>query len=257
MLKQKQGFVLIEGLVAAALIAMFAGSIAGVYLSVNKIERQEIDDIQARLLSHGALEAVRAIRDGDSPAFSAGTYGIATTSGAFAFSGSSDTDGDFTRAVTITEATTDTFRASVVTTGGASSKTFATYFTRWREALPLLASLELDTSELDLYSQNRRIRDVFVNNVSDEDITITDIDVSWSGGTPLNTLFQVRLDNSQVWSGLEFNPASSLDISDTVVEADDDREFEFRFSLPVEGATITLTLYTDAGEYTLTFQAVE
>ena len=92
------------------------------------------------------------------------------------------------------------------------------------------------------------------NNVSAEDVTITDIDISWTGGVALTEL---RLDNSKKWDGSELSPAS-LDISDTVVQAGDDRELELRFASSIEGSTITMTAYTLTGdEYVFVFLAQE
>ena len=75
MAREQRGFLLLEGLLAAALVAIFAGSISGLYLSLQRLERQETVDIRARYVAHAGIELARSIRDSDSPAFVAGVYG--------------------------------------------------------------------------------------------------------------------------------------------------------------------------------------
>lgn len=131
----QRGFLLIEGLLAAALTSLVVGAIAGVYLSTSQVHEQKIDDVHLLFLAHEGLEVARTIRDADSENFSTGTFGIATTTGSWAFSGSSDTYNGFTRSVTVASVDADLFKVTALVSSAVNSRTLSTYLSRWREAV--------------------------------------------------------------------------------------------------------------------------
>ncbi len=101
--KKNTGSTLLEAIIAIAiLVIVFTGiimvSLGGLTGSLRGEER-----LQATALAQETLEAVRSIRDFDWKNLTAGVHGLSDESGYWAFSGASDTAGNYTRSITVTD----------------------------------------------------------------------------------------------------------------------------------------------------------
>jgi Tfp pilus assembly protein PilV len=96
-----RGLILIEVLLAVALLAAVASSIL-LFLTSQLVNLKSVKE-QTRMvtLAEESMEAVRAIRDADWDAFTLGSHGLAFTDGLWSFSGASDTTEGFARTVTV------------------------------------------------------------------------------------------------------------------------------------------------------------
>ncbi len=128
---------MVEVLLAIALFSLLVlflvGSLAFNSTNDGTVSRRA----KALTLAEGGLEAVRGIRDGDFANVTVGTFGLATTSTGFIFSGSSDTTDIFTRAITVTSLDSYTKEVSVEVTwneqfGREGTITLASRLTDWR-----------------------------------------------------------------------------------------------------------------------------
>jgi prepilin-type N-terminal cleavage/methylation domain-containing protein len=102
---RRQGFSLIEAILASsilALTAMFAiGAIVYAQQSIFSIDQRQ----GAVFFAEEGLEASRSIRDGAFNALADGTHGLAASAGIWVFSGAEDTQGIYTRNLTVTALT--------------------------------------------------------------------------------------------------------------------------------------------------------
>lgn len=98
---RKKAFAVMDVILGASLFALVAAFAIPAYLYGQ--EAVMIDGKRQRALSYAetGLEAVRNIRDNDFYELSPGTYGLATSSNGWVLSGSSDSDGEFTRRIII------------------------------------------------------------------------------------------------------------------------------------------------------------
>lgn len=98
-----RGFSLIEAMLSAALLAMFATSTLGILAYGNERQARVGKKIQAIFLAEEGLEAVRALRNQNYTLVTPGTFGLATANGQWALQGQSDTTGWFTRQLSIND----------------------------------------------------------------------------------------------------------------------------------------------------------
>ena len=140
-IQKQRGFGLVEVLLAIALLGLLFTIFAGVYLYGQESSVLAGNRQRAVLIAEEGLEAVRNIRDegaeGSFEALAPGTYGLAVVSGQWAFAGSSDTTGIYTRQIVISDV--DTNRKDVVSTVSwqqnaqrTGSVAFATRLTNWQ-----------------------------------------------------------------------------------------------------------------------------
>lgn len=130
------GFSLVEVILSSAVFVLLVTALVGAYLYGQEATALAGNRARAVMFAEEGLEAVRNIRD---PAFANltnGTYGLATTSNQWNFSGSSDVNGMFTRQVTIGTVTANEkqMSSSVSWTQNAQragSVTLTTYLTNW------------------------------------------------------------------------------------------------------------------------------
>ena len=104
--KYQKGFSLVEVILASSVFILLATALVGSYLYGQESTALAGNRARAVLLAEEGLEAVRNIRDegaeGSFGTLTAGTYGLATSSNQWIFSGGSDATSIFTRTITIT-----------------------------------------------------------------------------------------------------------------------------------------------------------
>lgn len=100
-LRDNKGQSLIEALVALSVFILGTATIGFLILDANVASRQGIERTEAVLLAREGLEAARSIRDANFNNLTAGAHGIMLSSNRWIFSGTSDTQDQFTRIITI------------------------------------------------------------------------------------------------------------------------------------------------------------
>lgn len=226
-----KGFSIVELIVGIALFAIVASgavvSILGSFRSVLAGEAQS----QASFVALQSFEAVKSIKIQNWSALVNGPHGLIQTAGVWSFSGTSDSSGGFIRVVTIA----DVFRlnGAIVTSGGtldpetkkititvswlsmsviSNSIVFETYVTKWRSGktpgtiAPSCATqaecLDINSAGAILTNVGKRLEGILLGNFDTANaITISKMRVSWTGGTPGNTLSVIRINGSNVWNG--------------------------------------------------------
>jgi len=139
-INEKNGFVSVEALLAAAIFGLLVTGIVGAYLYGQEATAISGSRVRAVMLAEEGLEVARNIRDASYENLIDGTYGLATSSNQWVFSTSSpDIIGEFTRQVTI--ATIDTKRKSVTSNISwsqnqqrAGSVSLTSHLTNWMTA---------------------------------------------------------------------------------------------------------------------------
>jgi Tfp pilus assembly protein PilV len=100
-IKKQFGFSVVEVLIAGAVLTVFMAGIVSALVAFGKNINTSGNKQRAVMLSEEALEASRNIRDASFSNLIDGTYGLATTTNQWNFSGSSDQTGIFTRQTAI------------------------------------------------------------------------------------------------------------------------------------------------------------
>lgn len=136
-----KGFSIVEIVLAGATFSLIITALVGALLYGEEATALGGARGRASLLAEEGLEAVRNIADESFSNLVDGTYGLAQSGGQWIFSGASDTNGVFTRAVVVS--TIDSKRKSVTSTvtwqqnpSRTGTVQLATRFMNWRAASP-------------------------------------------------------------------------------------------------------------------------
>ncbi|MCA9375763.1 MAG: prepilin-type N-terminal cleavage/methylation domain-containing protein [Candidatus Doudnabacteria bacterium] len=100
-----QGFSLIEVLLAVGLFALVVTALVGVLFVGQEGTQAAGDRVRASFLADEGLQAVRSMRDTDPTLVVEGVHGLSMESGVWAFVGTSDASGVFTRTVLVEDLT--------------------------------------------------------------------------------------------------------------------------------------------------------
>lgn len=138
----KNGFSLLEVILAAALFGIFAVALLSALSYGNSTAIRATERGRATYVAEEGLEAVRSIRSVNFSALTNGTFGLLTvTGGQWALTGTSDTTGHFTRVITISDH--NTLTKKIITTiswpdtnGETISTTLTTLLSNWQSATP-------------------------------------------------------------------------------------------------------------------------
>ena len=145
-----------EILVAVAIFSIILVLITGATASTGMNVRHSVNNQQAANLAEEGIEASRNLRDSsaDFANLPDGTYGLSTTGDQWNLSGSSDTQGIFTRAVTITS--TGTHQKKIDSSvswadqySGTNSHLATSYLTNWRAIYILGNGLTINKSVIN------------------------------------------------------------------------------------------------------------
>jgi len=137
----RSGQSLLEIMIGLALIVLGVGSAAVLVFGGQKILIDRGNTISARNLAKEGLDAARAIRERNWSELTDGEHGLVFATSAWAFSGSSDTDGFFTRKIIITTQDENTKKVESEVTWAADplrtlNVELVTLLTNWENALP-------------------------------------------------------------------------------------------------------------------------
>lgn len=142
------------------------------------------EEMQARFLASEGLEAIRSILEHDFDAVTAGEYGLALTSGVWSLNGLGDTQGKFSRYVSIVEVDGENKEATAHVSWGdgisARDVSLATIFSDWEQQSGDAASLDVDFNNAMLSSSSTVLSSIALRNTGAEDITLTEMSVEWT-----------------------------------------------------------------------------
>lgn len=235
-----------ELLVAIGVFVVGIATIGLLIMDAYVSSRQGVERTQAVLLAKEGLEAARSIRDGDFDNLAAGTHGIALSGGYWIFSGTSDTQDQFARQITVTNLNVDTKQVQSqvtwqITAVRQGSVVLTDYLTDWNQTHGQAGELGVDTKEAELGEGDTELTGITIENTGVSDITIDKITVWWDGDRLIE---EIVIDGNAVWS--ETGPGSpsgkqpsgtELDIQDFVVTAGGGQYSidRFKFDGPMTG----------------------
>jgi hypothetical protein len=214
-LLNRNGMSLYEVVLASAIFALTATMFAGAYVVATQSRSFAANQDRAAFLAEEGLEATRNIRDASFTALTAGTWGLATSTGHWTLSGSSDTTGIFKRQIIISKinTTTDQVVSSINWPAGKGDTatilltTNVINFTSPLQASCLLintgSSTIGGTGNLDLLG-------ITLGNSCAGTITPTAVTVSW---TPTaDALTSIKINGATAWTGSD-NSGGTIPIS--------------------------------------------
>jgi len=251
----EKGQSLVEVLVALGVFVIGVVAVGVLVIDAGTASRQGVERTQAVLLAREGLEAARSIRDADFDNLSSGSHGVVLSGDTWGFSGTSDTQDQFTRTITITSLDVDTkqVESSVTwqfTEARQSSVVFTDYLTDWNQTHGNAGELSVNIDDVEI--NNKKLEDLKIENTGGSDITIDKITVWWDNS---NLIEKIRVDGDDIWKhNGEGTPdgqqpsGTELDVVDYTVEAGEGlyNIDEFRFDNSMSGtAFIILFTMTD------------
>ncbi len=160
---KQSGASVVEVLLASTVLGMLSLAVIGALIYGRASTAESGNRERATLLAEEGVEAARNIRDANYTNLVDGTYGLAQTSNQWAFSGSSDSDGFFTRQVTV--ASNGTSRKTVTSNvswnrgaRGTGSVSVSTQFTNWLATIVRSWANPAVESSLDLTNTNNGLK---------------------------------------------------------------------------------------------------
>ncbi len=200
----QQGQSLIEILFAIALFTVGVVTVGYVLFDAFDSLRHGMEATQARLLAQEGIEAVRAIRDGDADGLEEGIFGLALDAGKWAFRDVPDTDGIFTRSVTIDAIEMEAWNITSTVTwddpnGQQKEYTIDTVQTNWEQTIGHAGELGVDAGNVAINSSSTQISGVTLYNAgeSDDILTIDAFELLFEDG---GSVEEVVLDGDVVFS---------------------------------------------------------
>lgn len=143
--KINKGFSLVEAILASSVFALIVSALVGAWLYGQESTVLAGNRVQAVFFAEEGLEAVKNIRDADFEELVDGTHGLMVSGYQWILSGSSDTNGIFTRQIEIFSVDDD--RKEIVSTitwqqnsQRSGSVSAVTYLTNWQTSTPAMAS---------------------------------------------------------------------------------------------------------------------
>ncbi|MEX0917613.1 MAG: hypothetical protein WDZ93_00475 [Candidatus Paceibacterota bacterium] len=134
----QSGFLLVEVILAVSVFVLLVTALVGAWLYGQESTMLAGERVRAALLAEEGLEAARNIGDEDFANLADGTHGLAISGGGWAFSGSSDTSGVFTRQLEISSVDDDRKEITATVTWQQNQQregnvSLVTYLTNWQE----------------------------------------------------------------------------------------------------------------------------
>lgn len=183
----ERAFSLIEVIISSALVLLLATLFINAVLTGETGVAASGMHARASLVAEEGIEAVHNIRDSSFLNLVDGTYGLGQSGGTWALIGTSDTEGAFTRSITIS--TIDTQTKLVVSTvtwpeaaGRTGSVSLSSYITDFSQLVPQSKSLQVNVSGGHI-SANTKVVGIKIKNIGASPITLSSTTVAWSGGS--------------------------------------------------------------------------
>lgn len=137
MAQSPRGFSVLEPLFAGSLLAIVALGVVSAITYTGSLRVEQTRASTAVFFAEEGLAAVRSMRDASFASLTVGTHGLATSSGAWIFTGTSDSPAEgFVRTVTVSSisSTSREIESSVAWSDdvGTSTRSLTTRLTNWR-----------------------------------------------------------------------------------------------------------------------------
>ncbi len=214
--KNKKGLSIIEVIIATSIFVILVSAIVPLYIGGYDTSIRDTSKLQADMLVQQGLEAVRSIRDQNFSNLTNGDHGLTRAGGYWAFNGTQDTVGKFTRVVNVTDATrnaacalggikTDVYTKQVTvtvtwnyTTGSVGQESVKEYLANWMErgGCEEAANLLIDLSGAYLSSDEHRVAGITLQNMGNVPITIDKVKGEWDNGAKIE---EVKMASNIVW----------------------------------------------------------
>lgn len=210
LLKSQKGQSLVEVLIALGVFVLGIATIGFLVLDANVSTRQGVERTQATLLAKEGLEAARSIRDADFDNLTAGPHGIVLSGNKWIFSGTSDIQDQFTRAITISDIDIDTKKVDSTiswqfTQARQNSVTLTDYLTDWNQTHGNAGELSVDISAAVLGGGNKRLQGIKIQNTGSGSIAIDKMTIWWSNSQLIE---EIKIVNTSIW---KYNGAGTPD----------------------------------------------
>jgi hypothetical protein len=134
---RERGFTVVEALLASTVFALMVAGISGAIIYGRAANSEAGNHDRAMALAEEGLEGVRNIRDASfsNVTNSSPTFGLVQSGGVWTLSGTSDTNGIFTRTVTISSPDSVRKNLTVTVTWGSHSVSVSGRLTNWLASL--------------------------------------------------------------------------------------------------------------------------
>lgn len=182
----QKGQSLVEILFAIAVFTIGVVTIGYLIFDSFASLQHNLQSMQARLLASEGLEVMSGLKNTLMP----GTYGLSLESGEWMLVPSSDTQGIFTRIITVEELDAETDRVTSAVTWGSSeanqkSVAVAAQFTDWEQSNGDAGALEVDINNAMLVASSTELTGIALLNNSGEDAVVTGMVLQWDAPAEL------------------------------------------------------------------------
>lgn len=249
LLSTNKGFSLVEVLLSIVLLALLAGTFVSSLIYGQESERLAGDRARAVFLAEEGMEAVRNMRDENFSNLTTGTHGLAISGNQWTFSGSSDVADVFTRSISISDIDANTKNVKVDVNWKQNEQrdgiiSLESRLTNWKKIrLTEAEQLAVDTSNSEINPADAtQVLGLTVENIENiGDITITQMEVSWTGAPNGTRISEISIDGNSIWSGSS-GSGSVEDVTDFIlVQGQGAYLIDFLdFSKDMTGSTITI-----------------
>ncbi len=251
------GFSIIEILVSASIFSLISVSMIGAYIFLNDVGVYSGEKTRALFLAEEGIEAVRNIKDEHFSNLDDGTWGLYEHGGQWNLQDTSDMFGIYTRTIQISSIDDDTKKVESLVTwenkrSNLSSVYLETSFSDWsrisEEQFYESDYLFVDISGSSLSNGNRRVVGITLENISDLNITIDKIKISWIGGSGPSRLNVIRINGQDAWGSGSAQSGEALDISDFILQPYSNYPLDYlQFSHPMRNSVVDIVFIMSDG----------
>ncbi len=250
---RQKGFSLLEVLLAISLLGIISMGLFSSLVEYQRVLAVQSERTQGYEYMNQAIDSLDELKFSGVSSYADGVYGLDFSSG-IGLSSGSETIGEYTREITLTQIDPETRRAEITVSWGGSlgrSGEVSTelIFQDWEASFAPscgLASLDIDinTTNVSLSNGNRWLEGIeYTNTNSGCAIELVAVRVYWFGSFGRN-IRQVRFDTPAVWAGNR-SSGTFLDINDSSITGT--HEVDFRFSANMSGRLLYWISYYDDG----------
>ncbi len=208
--KTPAGQSIFEFLIASTIFTIGIVAVILLTLDAHTVARRSTERTQAIFLAEEGLEAARSISDYSFADLTPGTHGLALSGNTWILSGTTDTNNQFTRSITISQPGDSEYEKEITSTVSwaitpteSKSIQLVETLTYWNH--PPLTEIEcfladLSGASIEQGSANKIIRNIWISNPScGYPITLDKVMLTWN--IPGNNLFKVRINSNFLWQG--------------------------------------------------------
>ncbi|MBP9821743.1 MAG: hypothetical protein KBC98_02585 [Candidatus Pacebacteria bacterium] len=208
--KAPAGQSIFEFLIASTIFTIGVVTILLLTFDAHTVSRRSIERTQAVFLAKEGLEAARSIGNNSFTNLTDGTHGLSLSNNRWILSGTTDTQDQFARSISIRQPGSSEYEKEVTSTVSwaitptqSKSVQLIETLTYWNH--PPLTEIEcfladLTGASIEQGSAHKIIRNIWISNPScGYPITLDKIVLEWN--IPGNNLFKVRINSNFLWQG--------------------------------------------------------